>query len=496
VTGGRDGVITIWDLDPYSGELVNNRVVTDNARAMLTRHVTSFVVSTDRETLYAGTTSGDYLIISLRTQRIVRAVTATRMTVHNLVFARDTVILGCGDKGVKIYHANGDFLRQVELDGGVIGLSLSANQLEVLATTSVGTIVRLNLQSLQHIIISESHVGPVTQMSFDLGNATRFATASTDGTIKVWDMNEYAVIATCYPRREQKAGVKPLCLVFADIIISGWSDGRVLAFSAETGENLWMLVDAHIGTSNKDFDEMEVGVTSMALSHNRRFMLTGGPTGDIRLWELRTRDLISHLKEHKQRITRIVLTQDDTMALTASRDRCILRWDLRQEKRMLCHMQRMGGINDCVLLGENDEFLISVGQDRKLVLWDTRVQDLVHHEVLDTMRPDDEEGLCIGRSKCGRYLVTGGTLGVLRLWYVDSHVLHEILQHYRGSRHALPGSIPPPRLNKSPFQLLQVVSAHSKPVVAVDFGLYDKQVVSVGEDGSVFVFFFFGSEER
>lgn len=131
ITGGRDGVISVWDVDPVSGEMTNTRIVTDNARAMLTRHVTSFAVSDDREYLYAGTTSGDYLIISLRTQRITRSVTATRMAVHNLVSTRDTVILGCGDKGVKVYQSNGDFIRQVDLDGGVVGLSLSSDQLEV-----------------------------------------------------------------------------------------------------------------------------------------------------------------------------------------------------------------------------------------------------------------------------------------------------------------------------------------------------------------------------
>ena len=97
---------------------------------------------------------------------------------------------------------------------------------------------------------------------------------------------------------------------------------RVLAHSAETGENLWFVDNAHPG-----------GVTSLVLSHNHRFILTGGPAGEVRLWELRTRELISHLKEHKQKITCLALFDDDTMALTGSRDRCILRWDLKSEVR-------------------------------------------------------------------------------------------------------------------------------------------------------------------
>ena len=97
---------------------------------------------------------------------------------------------------------------------------------------------------------------------------------------------------------------------------------RILGHSAETGDSQWMLDNAHPG-----------GVTALVLSHNRRFMLSGGPGGEVRLWELRSRELISHLKEHKQKVTALALFEDDTLALSGSRDRCILRWDLKSEVR-------------------------------------------------------------------------------------------------------------------------------------------------------------------
>ena len=81
-----------------------------------------------------------------------------------------------------------------------------------------------------------------------------------------------------------------------------------------------MLDNAHQG-----------GVTALVLSHNRRFILSGGPQGEVRLWELRSRELISHLKEHKQKVTALALFNDDTLCLSGSRDRCILRWDLKSE---------------------------------------------------------------------------------------------------------------------------------------------------------------------
>ncbi len=115
-----------------------------------------------------------------------------------------------------------------------------------------------------------------------------------------------------------------ICIEKCDLFIVCYTvlPFRVLAHSAETGENLWFVDNAHQG-----------GVTALVLSHNHRFILTGGPQGEVRLWELRTRALISHLKEHKQKVTCLALFDDDTSVLSGSRDRCVLRWDLKTEVR-------------------------------------------------------------------------------------------------------------------------------------------------------------------
>ena len=79
---------------------------------------------------------------------------------------------------------------------------------------------------MQYILISESHTDSVVKVVFDEGQNERFATASLDGTLKVWDLVEYSVISTSRARREQERGAVPQCLAFANILISGWSDGR------------------------------------------------------------------------------------------------------------------------------------------------------------------------------------------------------------------------------------------------------------------------------
>ena len=43
---------------------------------------------------------------------------------------------------------------------------------------------------------------------------------------RVWDAAEYTVTAIATARRGQEGGVCPQCLAFADVLLSGWSDGK------------------------------------------------------------------------------------------------------------------------------------------------------------------------------------------------------------------------------------------------------------------------------
>ncbi len=123
-------------------------------------------------------------------------------------------------------------------------------------------------------------------------------------------------------------------------------------------------------------------------------------------------------------------------------------------------MQRMGGINDFVIT-KDDQFIISVGQDRKVVIWDNRSE---HPAFAQFIQEENDEGLAVALSHDGQYVITGGTAGMLRIW--KNH-------------------LPQPHLS-----LINEFVAHSKPITSVAFSLNDKQVVSVGEDGSVMIWWF------
>lgn len=79
------------------------------------------------------------------------------------------------------------------------------------------------------------------------------------------------------------------------------------------------------------------------------------------MWEIRSRELVSHLKEHTSKVTKVQVYPDDTHLMTSARDRSILCWDLKQEKRVANHTQRMGGINSFAIVPADNNKYISVG---------------------------------------------------------------------------------------------------------------------------------------
>lgn len=190
--------------------------------------------------------------------------------------------------------------------------------------------------------------------------------------------------------------------------MTGWRDGQVRSHDADTGQLLWSIDNAHAH-----------GVTSLIVSHNERFLVTGGMEGELRVWELRSRELVrttqfgvpggysyfmfdacreqagnvsasnlacyplvfavcfhntglrsqnalrnrtvmvdcfatqvSHLKQHGQRVTSLALFSDDVHALSVSRDRSLICWDLRSESQVNFRhrrneMCRKGGLSLC-----------------------------------------------------------------------------------------------------------------------------------------------------
>lgn len=90
------------------------------------------------------------------------------------------------------------------------------------------------------MLLCENHTGPVLSIWFMKDVSDKFITCSEDGTIRLWDSNNYSVTARCVAPAAPSASLYPICAVFTDeVILSGWSDGKVRAFRVDNCQLLW-----------------------------------------------------------------------------------------------------------------------------------------------------------------------------------------------------------------------------------------------------------------
>jgi len=226
--------------------------------------------------------------------------------------------------------------------------------------------------------------------------------------------------------------------------MTGWDDGNVRCHSNATGELLWTLPDAHVG-----------GVTAIGVAVGQHFFVTGGAKGEVRVWDARSRRLISTLKEHCQAVVGVECLGDDVHVVSASRDRSIITWDLVHERRVAQHTQRVGSINAFELHradGRDATRMVSVGQDRSLSFW-----DLMEDRALQVVPgAHAQECTCAALSPLG-VLATGSKDQSVKLWDFETGAL------------------------------LAAEHAHCEAVRAVAFSRDGSTLVSGGDDGIVMV---------
>lgn len=437
--GGK--TVAVWHLDATKGELYPQQI--GNAGKQ-TREYTSVAFASDFEYLFAGTTTGDIAVVLMKNRVVQQFVPCCTGGVTVLVAVPTQggtrLIVGGGDGTATILSGQTPLdlreERQVQLGGSLTSLSLSSNLVDLIAVSSQGTGFLMRSKDLAVKVHNQVSSGVLYDVAYVAGSSLLFVTCCGDGLITLWDANDYSARLRCSARTRSH----PISVCATqDIIVAGCDDGRLMSFDCERGDSLWHIDNAHKG-----------GVTSVKLSSNCRFAVSGGSEGDIRMWELKTREMAAHLQEHKGRVNEVQLFPNDEYAISCSRDRSLLTWDLRRQKRLTAHRERHGGIN-CLAVAANQTTVYTAGQEKQLTYWDLRMADPI------AVYPMDEEIQSISLSHDDRHLAMVGTGLVVKVWDLHQHAVVS-----RGS-------------------------GHSRAIQKVVFSPDGRQLVSVGLDHSALV---------
>lgn len=412
ITGGNK-TLRVWELD------VQNRIIrpTDCSMGQLKRIVKCIQVSKDDQYIYCGTTSGDVLQVNVRTKLLCHyGPTKDKFSlgvVSISLMDSSEILIGAGDGTVALVGGdNFKKLRSVKINGEVSSLALRGVGHQFFAGTVLAQIYRFNFNDFCNEVISTCHYASVKDISFPYNYSRVFATCSKND-IRVWNAETSAELLrvvvpnmTCNAVDFMRDG---------KTIISAWDDGKIRAYTPESGKLKYTIHDAH----NK-------GVTAIAPTSNHQRIISGGGEGQVRVWDVNGTKyrMTVAMKEHKGAVTCIKVQRNDAQCVTSSTDGTCIIWDL---KRFVRNQIIFANTMFKVVCYQPDESqIITAGTDRKIGYWETYDGSPIRE--LDGTKSGSINGLDI--SPDGIYFVTGGEDKLLKVWkYNEGEVTHVGVGH-------------------------------------------------------------------
>ncbi|XP_048410762.1 cilia- and flagella-associated protein 52 isoform X1 [Stegostoma tigrinum] len=412
ITGGT-GTLRLWLLD-----LPNRKIrPTECQTGPLKRMINCIEVAKDDSFFYCGTTSGDILMISMKTgllnnygpikNKFSLGVTAI------VELKSEDVLVGTGDGLIVLCKApHFKALKKVQVDGGITSISLRGQGHQFFLGTITSQIYRFNFTEFKEDLITTCHCDAVLDIAFPCGTSDLFGTCSK-AEIRIWHTptnKELLRISvpnmTCNAIEFMRDGKS---------IISAWNDGKIRAFTPETGRLMYTINNAH-----------HDGVTAIAATSDCKKIISGGGEGQIRIWEIfpKSQKFTAGLKEHTSTVSCIKIKKNDQECVTASYDGTCIIWDIIRYARN--QMILANTLFKCVCYHPEEYQVITSGKDRKIGYWE--VYDGSAIRELDGSLSGSVNGMDITMN--GDFFVTGGEDKLIKFWgYNEGEVIYIGIGH-------------------------------------------------------------------
>lgn len=430
------------------------------AGGALIRTYTCIEASGDRNFVYVGSSAGEVLVYRRDPPVFRVCIPVCKNGVQALVALpqNGNLVCGGGDGTMKLLGGmdmSWELLLECQLtanEGRVRSLTATSSGTELLVACSTGSILRCLTESFSYAVIGHGNTSAVTCIAFTkTAGGGLFATGSKAGELRVWDITDYACVATfCNP----KAAVLSVCLVedaTSSIVVSGWEDGSIRAHDAATlNRQLWFIPSAHRG-----------GTCSLA-SHSDpalQYFVSGGSDGTIRVWRLANRELVTQYTEHTKAVARVLIDVNKPNIIhSVGVDCTVLSYDVRAAKRIICHLVTTGGsMTDMTQRKDAETELITCDTQARLLHWDIDVRD----PTLAVQDPSMAALRCLCISPSGKFLAFAGDDQTVKV------------------------------LDMGSGQIVALGQAHCSTILSLAWTPDERQIVSGGDDSCLCVWNFY-----
>jgi len=286
----------------------------------------------------------------------IAEVEAHRGAITGMAYSEDGrwIVTAGEDATLKVWDAAyHTLIRTIELDDGR-ATALALNGVRALTGHANGKVVLWDLERAEKIVTVQRNEANIWAVAFT-GDATRFATASHDWKIALWDANQATAPLHVFDGHDnavQSLAYSPQQFLLA----SGSADKTV---------RLWDLQTLSLKRSyrgQRDF------VTSVAFSPNGRLLAGGGLDGRIDLWSVASSRRFRSLNGHKGRVADVAFSPSEDLLASASEDGTVRVWDVKRGRIVRALSGHAGGAT-AVAFAPDGQHLATAGANGMMRFW-------------------------------------------------------------------------------------------------------------------------------
>lgn len=373
--------------------------------------ITSVALSSDGRTLASGSQDCTVRIWDLITGQCLRVLQGHPNGIWSVAFHPDgqTLISGSNDSTVKLWNVcTGQSLKTIQgYSNGVRSVSFDPTG-QLLASAGDDKQIKLwQIQSGELLHTLPGHTSWIWSVAFS-PDGSLLASGSNDCSVKVWQVTTGQVL-------HDMKGHTNLVMSVAfsperKILASGCTDQTIKLWDLTTGNCVKTLACT----------ERVWTVAFLDSDH----LISGHDDNTAKLWNLSSGTCLYRFEGHTSLVFTVAISPDQQLLATGSQDQTIKLWDLKSKaclQTFSCHSQVWS-----IAFSTDGKMLVSGTSDKLVRLW-----DVCSGECISILSEHESEVWATAVSPTASIIASGGQLGAIHLWNLETKQRLKTLQNQR-----------------------------------------------------------------
>lgn len=225
------------------------------------------------------------------------------------------------------------------------------------------------------------------------------ASASWDGTIKIWDIDSGALL---HNLNVHKGNVNSVCFSQDGTCVLTAASDQTVKITDIRSNGIRLSLDQHCKASCAVF------------SHNGKYIASGDEEGTICIWEAETGNPYRELTGHEKWVSSVSFSQSGKNILSASEDGTVKIWNVKDGSCIRTFEVHSGPVNSAEF-SNDEESVLSAGDDKTIKVWNCYTG-----EVMQTIIGHEYVVASAQYSRDGKFILSASWDKTIRIWDAES----------------------------------------------------------------------------